>query len=592
MPPSMLDRRDPLADFAKIADEEDRRAKEALRVYRPASQQLPFHLSNAHQLILRGGKRSGKSLAVVAEFASRVTGRPLYGPHGEPIPLKYPVSTPKDTRLYWCIGWDVDHIGQTIYRYLFEPGIVRVIRDRATRQWRIYNPADPNDAERYDESVASEPMIPERLIDANSWFWESKAAHNFASVRLKNGAMICAYPSSSKHAKQGDAVDGIWIDEDIQIPAHMKEWEDRLTQRDGWMLWAVWPHTKNYALCELLDRADEQVEEERPNVQSYQLIMSQNPYIPQEAKERALGRMGSEEEIARRDRGELLLDTLAMYDFFFSLHTISQFEPGEMPQQVTNARDMLRKVYSQEGRFPREWTRYLSIDPSHSRTACLFAVVPPPEIDSVEIGNCVIVENELVVKKHTADALAAVIRPLVEGLNYEAFIMDQQMGRQTHTGEDTTVFEKYAAAFNARGIRSRLFPGTFIPGCNRPQDRYRAVRSMLSVNTHNIPTLLFIAARTPHAQSEFKTYRKKQLFIGGEDTILDEPANPRKHDVMAALEYLVAYLEQAFAVGMAYVPPETYQSRGSKAYRKALQIIRKEHEKHGGYVHLGPGAAA
>lgn len=587
-----LDRRDPLADFAKISDEEDRRAKEALRVYRPSAQQLPFHLSLAHQLILRGGKRSGKSLAVVAEFASRVTGRSIYGPHGEPIALKYQVSTPRDQRLYWCIGWDVDHIGQTIYRYLFEPGIVRVIRDRATRQWRVYNPADPFDAEHYDESVASEPMIPERLIDMNSWFWESKAAHNFASVRLKNGATICAYPSSSKHAKQGDAVDGIWLDEDIQIPQHMKEWEDRLTQRDGWMLWSVWPHTKNYALCELIDRADEQVEEQHANVQAFQLIMTQNPYIPQESKVRALERMGSEEEIARRDRGELLLDTLAMYDFFYGLHTIAQFEPGEMPKQVTNARDMLRKVYSSEGRFPREWTRYFSIDPSHSRTACLFAVVPPTEIESVEIGDCVIVEDELVAKKYTAEALAAEVKKKVEGLNYEAFIMDQQIGRQTHVGEDTTIFQKYATAFSAHGIRSRLFPGTFIPGCNRPQERYRAVRTMLAVTKQNIPTLLFVAMRTPHTQAEFKTYRKKQMFIGGEDTILDEPANPRKHDVMAALEYLVTYLEQAFQTGMAYVPPETYQSRGSKAYRKALQIIRKEHEKHGGYIHLGPGAAA
>jgi len=171
----------------------------------------------------------------------------------------------------------------------------------------------------------------------NGWVWENAGAHNFSTVYLKNGVVICAYPSSSKHAKQGDSVNGIYIDEDIQISGHLKEWAGPSDRSQGWMLWSVWPHTKNDALIKLLDRATEQEDEDQPDIAAYQLIMSQNMFIPEENKRLALGRMESEDEIARRDRGELLLDTLAMYDFFPGLHTIAPIIPGKFNLSPTTA---------------------------------------------------------------------------------------------------------------------------------------------------------------------------------------------------------------------------------------------------------------
>jgi len=591
-----FDRRDPLSDFATLADEEERRAKEALRVYRPAKQ-LPFHQSNARELVLRGGKRSGKSVGVVAEFASRVLGIPVTDPANNFIPLKYPVSTPKDPLLFWVVGWDVDHLGQTVYRLLFQPGLFRVIKDKMTGIWRTYNPADDFDASRFAESEPAGPMIPERFIDTtqgvNGWTWENKGAYNFSAVYLKNGAKICAYPSSAKHPKQGDAVAGIWIDEDIQLPGHLKEWQDRLTDKDGWLMWSVWPHSKNYALCDMLDRAEEQIDEPKPDIASFQLIMSENPYLHKSAKKRALGRMGSDEEIARRDRGELLLDTLNMYDFIPAQHALRVFEPGETPDSIDNVIDYLQAILTKDGAFPRHWTRYLAIDPSHTRTACCFGVVPPPELEDIKFGDLLIVERELIVKKYSSDMLATDLVKILEGYNYEAFIMDQQIGRQTRVGEDKTIFSKYAESFATRGLRARLCPNGFIPGCNVPANRYRAVRTMLEPGKSGFPSLLFVENKTVITQREFNTYRKKQLFVGGEETIMDEPANPRKHDAMAALEYLVAFVETAFATGTAFVDPSVYRGHGSPAYKRAMQILKKYNEKsHGEYVHLGPGAAA
>jgi len=592
-----LDRRDPMADFAALADEEERRAKEALKVYRPA-RQLPFHHSNARELVLRGGKRSGKSVGVVAEFASRVLGIPITDPANKEIPLKYVVSTPKDPLLYWVVGWDVDHIGQTVYRLLFQPGLFRVIKDKMTGIWRTYNPADDFDASRFSESQPAGPMIPERFIDTtqgvDGWTWENRGAYNFSAVYLKNGAKICAYPSSAKHPKQGDAVAGIWIDEDIQIPGHLKEWQDRLTDKDGWLMWSVWPHSKNYALCDMLDRAEEQSGEESPDIASYQLIMSENPYLHKAAKTRALGRMGSDEEIARRDRGELLLDTLNMYDYYPATHLLTPYPPGEVPETVTTAKEYLRRILTRDGEFPKTWTRYLSIDPSHTRTACTFGVIPPPEVEEIRFDNLLIIERELIVQKYSSDMLANELRKICEGFNYEAFIMDQQIGRQTRVGEDKTIFQKYAESFTAHGLRARMCPNAFIPGCNVPPERYRAVRNMLEMRRTGLPTLLFVENRTVGTQREFNTYRKKQLFVGGEDTIMDEPANPRKHDAMASLEYMCAFIDTMFATGSAYVHPDAYRSHGgSPAYRRAMQLLKKHAEQASGeYVHLGPGAAA
>jgi len=589
-----LTKNDPLADLVALEAEEDRRAQEALRCYRP-HKQMPFHTATANELILSGGKRSGKTTGAASEFASRVLGVPIHGPHNRKIKPKWPVSIPSDTHLYFVIGWDIDHIGQTIYRKLFEPGLFRIIKDKATGRWRTYNPADEYDAARYKQSRPAQPLIPERLIDTSKavkgFVWENSGARNFSQVFLKNGAVICAFPSSAKHPKQGDAVSGIWIDEDIQYPGHLKEWQDRLTDKNGWLIWSVWPHAKNYALCELLDRADEVRDDPKPPVQHFQLAMSENPFIPKEHKRLALGRMGSEEEIARRDRGDLLLDTLNMYDYIPGVHLIKPHETSVCPTP-TMPSEVIQNVWSQHGIFPREWTRYLAVDPSHTRTAVVFGVVPPPEWEGQQVGDMLIIEDELVLKKCSAATLAEHIKDIVLGRNYESFIMDQQIGRQTRVGTDRTVFEIYSEELGKHNIRSRLTSNNFIPGCNVSTTRYNAVREMMALSRYGCPRLLLIESKTWNIQREFNTYRKKQLYMGGEETILDEPANPRKHDCMAATEYLCAHVNPLFATGTAYTQPSAYGAGGSPAYQKAQKILEKRRAKEEGYVHLGPGAVA
>lgn len=512
-------------------EELETREKEALRCYRPSSQQEGFHRSAAKEIVVRGGKRSGKSTSTVIEFASRILGIPIIGADGNPIPQKFPPSRKNDPGRYWVIGFDIKHIGQTIHRLLFEPGLFRVIRDEQTGKWRTFNPADPKDAARHAESEPAGPVIPERFIVPNSWSWENKAAGVFESVTLTNGAQIFAFPSSARNPKQGDSVDGLWIDEDILNASHIKEWQDRLTDRGGWFLWSAWPHTKNYALVQMIDRAEEVEGDEQPRIQQFQFVMTKNPHISAENKDAALARMGDDEEIASRDRGELNLNKWAMYDFTEGVHVVRAAE--KIDEQPRDRRHLISLILGREGRMPLNWTRYLAIDPSHTRTAVIIGAVPPPDCEGVRLGPMVVIEDELILQRMTAAEIAKRIRDRVGHLRFEAFIIDRNAGRQTHAGREDSTMQHFAKEFAAAGLESRITKSSFVPGCNDPPMRYRAVRKYLSEAGDGQAKLFLVEQKTWATQKEFHTYRKKQLDVGGEETILDEPANPRKHDAMA-----------------------------------------------------------
>ncbi len=593
----MFELSDKLNRIQEIDREELLRAQEAAVIYRPMPQQIPIHTSTAHELIIRGGKRSGKSTSAALEFARRVSGQPICCIDGQPLHNPWPQSTKSDPAIYWIIGWDQKHIGQTIHRLLFQPGLFRIIKDEITGQWRAWNKADPADAARKKESVPVGPAIPPRLIVPGSWSWENLAEKQFTGLELINGARIYAFWSSAVNPKMGDPVDGIWINEDIQAAGHLKEWQDRLLDKDGWFLWDAWPKVKNLALKSLLDRAEEVADDPDPSIQAVQLIASENLYHTAAAKKRQLERMGSDEEIASRDRGELLWDELSMYDFWPASHVVRRRPGATEESAIATPRELLEHLLSHYGQFPREWTRYLSVDPSHTRTGVLSGVVPPPEWSGIKIPELLIIEWELVVRKASPAELAELLYPLMARQPYEAFIMDQQAGRQHTIGSDgRSVFELYAEAFRAHRIVSRATGSGFSPGCNKPQLRYAMVRQQMEIGDQ-LPGLVLVDDRTRETQREFHTYTKKTNEVKGEldelAKIVDEPANPRKHDMMASLEYLVSYLNPLFRSGQAYVPPSESVGGGSAAYRAAQALLAKQRSKDGGdYVHLGPGAAA
>lgn len=548
---------------------------------------------------MRGGKRAGKSVCVSAVFASRVTGMPITLADGTEIKSPWPAPRKDYPRRFWIIGWDTKHIGQTIYRLLFEPGqggSYRVIQDQETGLWRTWNRANPEDAKRIEESKLSEPLIPDRFLDGpkdDAFAWEDKKEKHFTSVKLNNGSTIYAFPSSARNPKQGDNVSGIWIDEDIQFPGHLKEWQDRLTDEEGWFMWSVWPHMKNEALLDLIGRAEMGELEDDPQIKAFQLVMTDNPFLSKRGKDQSLGRMESSEEIARRNRGELLTDALSMYQFSPTIHQIQRPIPGLKTYfEPSEAHKVLQDIYLQNNSFPRDWTRYLSIDPSNTRTAVLSWVVPPPDYEGTYFGNVAIAEWELIGRRLSASQLATEIKCRVGTLNYEAFIMDQNAGRQTHAGRDESTMMFYGAAFKESGLSSRLTSYSFSPGCNIPTVRYRMVRTLMNPQElSQIPGLLIVEEKCPETKKEFTKYRKKSENRGeGVDSVLDEPANPRLFDCMASVEYFAAYIEPMFHAGQAYISPSKYRSATSPALLKARKIMeRQRSQNESGVVVLGAG---
>ena len=554
--------------------------------------------SGAAELLIRGGKRSSKSVTASALFGARVTGQPIIATDGSVIPNPWPSPSKDHPRRYWIIGWDTKHIGQTIHRLLFQPGqggTFRVIEDEKTGVWRTFNRANPSDAKRIKQSKLSEPVIPERFLDGgyqNAFEWEDKKASQFNCCHLNNGAEIYAYPSSARNPKQGDAVSGIWIDEDIQFPGHLKEWQDRLTDEEGWFMWSVWPHMKNEALLDLINRAEMDELEKEPQIQCFQLIMTDNPFLTDKGKKQSLGRMDTAEEVARRNRGELLTDALSMYQFSHQLHLIRRPQKGRRDLiPLTKAHKHLQDVWLASNSLPKNWTRYLSIDPSNVRTAVLSWVVPPPIHNNVNLGQVAICEWELIARRFSADLLAKTCAELMGSNRYEAFIMDMHAGRQTHAGREDNTHQLYAEAFRKHKILSRTTSYSFIAGCDVLPTRFAAVRHMLEPQMDsNIPQLMFIEERCLETKTEFAKYRKKTENRGeGMDSVIDTPNNPRLFDCMQSMEYFCAHIEPLFLIGQGYVDPSKYTSTGSPAYQRAQRILQRQRSGSESSVYLGSG---
>lgn len=588
----MRDYKSELADIQKGFAEQALRDMHPLRVYRPMPQQLAIHESKSSEVITIGGKRSGKTLSIVMEFGSRVLGIPITRPDGTKIPLRYRRPTPNKPSLFWVIGFDVNHIGQTLYHRLFSPGLgcdFTIITDKETGEWRAFN--QNIDSGREDEAVLCPPMFQDSMLIPDSWHMESAAGNVFKSVRLKNGATLCAYPSTGDHAKQGDAVHGIWIDEDIQNGAFLSEWQDRLITTRGWLMWSVWPHVVNGALVECLERGEKEQDRSNPKIQVFRLVGSENLYSSKEGIEEGLARMSDDDDEAHRDRGDIsaLLGSFRMYEFGRKMHILRP-EENKNPD---SARQVLANEWAANGRFPPTWTRYLVIDPSHTRTACLFGVVPPYEWRHKYMGRRLVIEKELVVRKHTPQQFAEALLPMVSGMNFEAFVMDQQIGRQTTVGNDITVFESYSKQFAKYGIRSRATGTSFMRGCADKSLRRRTVREMLEPIEDGLPKLL-VMDRCHQTITEFDQYKKKQdKDAMGRPIPLDIPTNERIFDCMACIEYLCQYVNERFNSDTAYIPPEYHKGTGSPAYHSAMAFLKEEETKFGGhYVHLGPGAAA
>ena len=563
--------------------ERAQRKRDAIRIYRPRSKKIEaFHNSTASEKVLRGGAGSGKSCAGFAELASAATGIPLIGMDGKEMPFKYPESP----ILIWVVGFGWDHIGETIHRYLFtEMSGMKMIRDKESGEYRIFKPWDKDDLARSKEMEAVPQLIPPRLIDQTQWAWENKGAKQFKRCVLKNGTVIRAFSSTSVAAKRGDEPNIICIDEDIENPDHVEEWQSRL-RKGGILLWLAQPYSHNHALMMLSKRAEQEKELDKPDIEEFQIRFSENQFIEQREKEKMLKRWSSHgsDVLAARDRGDYVIGHILMYPSFSKdLHGIHIQEPGknESNKKIRRIASALR---ANGGRPPSHWRKDLVLDPGHSTTAVLLATTPP---DHEFAGKFFIVYGELYLHRHSADETAKAIVMKIGSTYFQSFVIDQRAARQTGWGRGAgeTTHHIYSEAFARHGLRSIETGSAFSFGADNVEAGCARVRESLNIRGDGTTELLVVLDTTHNFCMEISDYKKS----GGirRQEVAEKPAPRQKDHLMDCLRYYISTEPE-------YIEPDKALAMPSPAW-KEFQVWKKKKEgpeSEETVMKIGPGAAS
>jgi hypothetical protein len=515
-----------------------RRKIEGLRLYEPLPVQLAFHQSRKRVRLLRGGNRSGKTLGAAVEVARAVTGTDPIG--------KYPQE---DGRWY-CVGKDLGHVGETMYRKLCLPGAFKMIRDETSGDWRAFRPWYAPDLDRITQVKLSAPLIPQRLI--KSIAWESKKENIPSIIKLVNGWEIVFYSSLGK-PPQGADIDGWWFDEEIVDEEWYPEMAARILDRHGSGIWSATPQAGTDQLYELHELAERDRGDPAAYVEEFVCLMNENPHMTEEDKKFFASTL-SEEQISVRIGGDFAIAAYKVYPEF-SMFVHGYDPPGDW-------------------RVPLEWTRFAVTDPGYQTCGVLFAAVPLPPDDSIYIY------DELYLKNVTAMDYARAMQVKCAGQQFQAFIIDPHAAIATQIGSGKTVGAQYSEELAKLGVRSIGTGSNFAMIVDDVKSGILAVHSLLAQRDNKKPRLRVLAGRCPNLEHEFKRYHNKREA----GKVLDKP-DPRKHShLMDTLRYLALYNPR-------YIKPVAPKPPMSPVIRALKLKKQRAAQKMGQSMsHLGPGS--
>lgn len=505
---------------------------DALNLYRPLVAQSYFHGSLARIRLLRGSNRGGKTLPAAVEVARAVTGQ---DPHG-----KYP----REDGRWYCVGKDLSHVGEVMWRKLSRAGAFKIIRDLATREWRAFRPWDPLDLQREDEARSAPPLIPPRFISKIAW--ENKGEEIPSKVKLINGWEMNFYSSLGK-PPQGTDLDGVWFDEEIVDPAWFPEMRARLLDRKGRFIWSATPQAGTEQLYDLHERAEKERFEASPGVQEYVILLADNPHLSEKEK-RELAQDLSDEDRRVRIDGDFAITSFRVYPEFNMLYHGVDLEE-----------------------IPPNWTRYMVVDPGHQVCAVLFAAVPP-KMDQV------VIYDELYLRECDARKFALAVSEKTRNQTIQASIIDPNMAVHTELGTGKTVGQQYGEALAEEDFCAIATGTSFILGCDDVDAGLLAVHGWLRRGEDGTPFLRVRRGHCPNIEDEFKRYVK--MRTGG--VIQDKPNNRRNNHLMDDLRYLALYQPRWIAPP----PPRTRQSPAVKAFKRKQERQGKNKSR---FVNLGPG---
>jgi len=540
---------------------------ETLNLFRPMSQpQEDFFSDSASETLVRGGNRSGKSTISAVKFAAVALDKPIVTASGKKIEQRLPHQKGRPL-LLWAVGIQQSHIGDTIHRLLFRNGIIKIVPEGTAGEWRALRPGEENINAR-----PSAPLIPPKYIESTSW--ENRGGRVFSLIRLTNGTEIHAYPSTGE-PKQGDPVDMIWIDEAIRYPRHYSEWQARLSDTKGRILWSSWPTMGNEALTRLSERAEEQVDREKPDVKEYVFSFSDNSYIDAEEKRKRLAGWTDDERRAR-DLGDYITDTFLVYSYFDRrLHSAIRNE-ALYDDKISQL------IRENDGHIPKDWTRELILDPGTQKPAVLFGAIPPPYL-----GDFLIPYDEIYIKRLDAYHIAKAVYEKARGQLFHRFIIDHNAGRATPMGFSERIVDNYSNQFRKFRLECTVSGSQFTYANNEVQSGIHGVQASMVMNPQGHPQLRLVTERVPQLIRQLENYKKSLQ----QNEISDKPALGQKDDLVDALRYWVAS-KPVYAI-----PPRNSKTLGSHAYQafQEIQGRREEESRDNNYhssLHLGPGTRA
>lgn len=463
---------------------------------------------------------SGKSVLVACWLSSYLRDKPITMSDGS---LFY--ARPERFRgrpvLVWGIGINWNHIGDNMYRLLFRAGEFNIIRDTATGKWRV--------AQKGEDPLLtkpSPPFIPHSDIADDSWDWENKKAKQLHSVTFKSdGSRLVFYPSTADLPSQGDKVNAIWIDENIDNPDHYTEWQMRVTDLEGLVVWSAWPTNQpNPAMNGLMERGSAQADSDTPQTLYFQFRGSDNPFSATKTRSYVLSTM-SDEEAAARDTGEVDMNAWLMFPKFRpALHqALGKHAEDDDPNDK-----FAKALRANHGEVPHDWTRYLILDPGTVHPAVLMCAVPPPNL-----GDFVLAYHEIYGKRLDADQLAEKVLEETFGQVFEAFIIDGNAARQQGMGLSFTFGDNYRRAFAERKLRSRRTGSGFMIGSNEPEVRIPMLKSWMKMRENGTTRLRIMGC--PWLCKQLTEYRRLADPATRQPT--DKPAKKQAIDVAVCLEY-------------------------------------------------------